>query len=258
MSNVKKRVKEVNQPYGGYLKVSEFQKISLNDEVTLKEEENINSGLVGTVVDYMTRFLNGTPANKSFEISIRGAAIIGKKDLAIKMLSNIVGLDSKSIINACKLVGFDVLYRTGENKNYKKVEEINPDKDTIFNIITMINRTNRFLNQYGPKVADGITFEGAYTNVITAGDADFITEDTIWDIKTSINKINSKQTLQILTYYLMGCRTDYLNARYGFIKNITKLGIFNPRRNEVYIKNINEIDKSIIEKVKREVIGYEE
>ena len=59
------------------------------------------------------------------------------------MLNEINGLDDKSISAAYKLVGYDVCFRAGI-QYYKPVENINPDKDTIENIRTMIERTEKF------------------------------------------------------------------------------------------------------------------
>ena len=87
--------------------------------------------------------------------------------------------------------------------------------------------------------------------MISSGDADFITKDTLWDFKVSKNRVTSQQTLQLLMYYLMGKRSTNEN-----FKQITKLGIFNPRLNTVFVKEINDIPADVIETVENEVIGY--
>ena len=120
----------------------------------------------------------------------------------------------------------------------------------------MIKRCQNFIDNYGPIIDEGMTFIGGYTEVVVSGDADFMTEDTIWDLKVTKNAIKSSQTLQILMYYLMGCRTIRLNAEYDFKNKIKKIGIYNPRLNEIYIKNVEEIDSSIIKEVEEQVIGY--
>ena len=84
---------------------------------------------------------------------------------AYKLLSKINGLDAESIINASKLVGYDVCYRAGM-AHFKPVSEIAPDTDTIANIITMIKRTLSFWEQYGPIIKDGFTFKGGYTSIM--------------------------------------------------------------------------------------------
>lgn len=249
MASVTQRIKEIKQPYGGYLKPSEFEKIEYKDEYIL-EEENINAGLVGIAVDYMTRFIMGANLNDAFKISLLGAITINDIENARKLLSEIDGLNDKSIINACKLVGYDVCFRFGRSA-YKDVNEINPDPKTINNIRIMINRSIKFFEEYGPIVKDGFTFEGGYTNVIDSGDGDFLTSDTLWDFKVSSKSPTSSHTLQLLIYYIMGKHS--INEEF---KKISKLGIFNPRLNVVFLKQIKDISQDIIEEVSNKVIGY--
>ncbi len=61
----------------------------------------------------------------------------------------------ESVNNVCKLVGYDVCFRAGI-MGYKPVEEINPDSDTIGNIVIMIERSLTFWKEYGPIIKDGI------------------------------------------------------------------------------------------------------
>lgn len=256
MDTVLSRAKKVKQPRGGYLPPSSFEVIKKDDGIELGEE-NIGPGLIGSVVDYMTRFLDGTPVEEAFSIPLQGSKLIKKEKEANELLKQITDLDEKSLIAACKLVAFDSVLRAGLIA-YKPYEEINPDDQTILNLIVMIKRTQFFLREYGPIIEDGMTFLGAYTPTVVSGDADFMTEDTLWDLKVSKNPIKSFQTLQLLMYYLMGCRAIKLNAEYDFKNRIKKIGIYNPRKNEIYIKNVNSIDKSIIKEVEQDVIGYGE
>lgn len=249
MTSVTQRIKEIKQPHGGYLNPSNFEEIQLHDDNELKEE-NISSILVGLAVDYMTRFVMGAPLEKAFEISLLGANVINDTKNAMKLLSNIDGLNSKSVFYACKLVGYDVCFRAGAMR-YKPVDEIQADDNTIDNIIIMIKRSVNFFDNYGPIVSDGFTFEGGYTSTISAGDGDFLTENTLWDFKVSSKKPTTAHTLQLLIYYIMGKHSIHKE-----FDNIEKLGIFNPRLNCVYLKEIKDIPLETIEEVSNNVIGY--
>lgn len=125
---------------------------------------------------------------------------------AKKLLKGIKGLDNESVSNACKLVGYDVCFRAGVI-GYKPVEEIKPDSDTIENIVIMVKRSLAFWKEYGPITKDGFTFEGGYTDIVSSGDGDYLTEDTLWDFKVSKEEPKSKYTLQLLMYYIMGCHS---------------------------------------------------
>lgn len=250
MVSVTKRISMVKQPRGGYIKPKDFVVTELLDDYTLNINENIDPSLVGTAVDYLTRFLNGTPKEEVFRVSLAGAFNVKKPFLADEFLQDIVGLDDTSIECTCKMVGFDVAYRAGVMV-YKPVEFINPDKDTISNIRIMVNRGLNFFKLYGPIVKDGFTFEGGYTSTIDTGDGDFLTENTLWDFKVLKSAPANKHTLQLLIYYLMGVRS--IHSEFERIENV---GIFNPRLNKVYLLPINTISDEIINEVNTNVIGY--
>ena len=226
MYSVTKRISMVKQPYGGYLNKKQFDITTIDDGKTLNEAENIHASLIGLAVDYLTRFMMGT--------SVKG----------------IKGLDNESVSNACKLVGYDVCFRAGVI-GYKPVEEIKPDSDTIENIVIMVKRSLAFWKEYGPITKDGFTFEGGYTDIVSSGDGDYLTENTLWDFKVSKEEPKSKYTLQLLMYYIMGCHSIHPE-----FQKIEKLGIFNPRKNKVYIAEISSINPEVIEKVSQDIIGY--
>lgn len=250
MVSVTNRIKEIKQPRGGYIKPKDFTVTDLLDTEILNENENIHSTLVGLAVDYLTRFLNGTSIEEVFRVSLRGAFKVNEDELANDLLLNIQGTDDTSIINTCKMVGFDVAYRKGANW-YKPVEDINPDKETISNIRVMVNRGLKFFELYGPIVKDGFTFEGGYTTTINTGDGDFLTENTLWDFKVSKSTPTNKHTLQLVIYYLLGVHSIHFE-----FEQVENLGIFNPRLNKVYLLPISAISDEIINEVNTTVIGY--
>lgn len=243
MASVTGRIKEIKQPRGGFLNPSEFEIIDLNDGLILNGEENLHSSIIGMVVDYLSRFISEENIEKAFKISIIGANnancyIEDAINIAKDLLYGIKGLDDNSIINACKLVTFDVWYRNPSiAPEAKKYSEINPDKKTIQNIKILVNRSLIFFEKYGPILENGFTFKsennnsfGGYTEIVNNGDGDFITRDTIWDFKVSKSKPKSNDTLQLIMYWIMGQHSGR-----KIFKNISKIGIFNPRLNNIYI-----------------------
>ena len=251
MYSVTQRIKSIKQPRGGYINPKEFTEITIDDGSELNPNENIHASLVGMAVDYLTRLMTGTPANVAFFISLLGSNLVNERENAEKLISNIKGLDDQSIINACKIVGYDVCVRAGII-GYKPVKEIHPDAETIENVRIMVNRCLPFWKEYGPIVADSFTFEGGYTEIVSSGDGDYLTEDTLWDLKVSKESPKSQYTLQLLMYYIMGCHSIHKEA----FQNIKRLGIFNPRLNKVYLLNIGNIRDEIIQEVSQKVIGY--
>lgn len=247
------RAKNAKQPRGGYIKPKSFISTSLGEGIeALNPRENISPNLVGMSVDYLSRFLSGTPTSRAFSPSLKGAIISHHIEEANALLEGVTGLDDVSIINATKLTGFDVCYRSNPAL-YKPVEEIQPDAETIENIRTMVNRSLHFLDVYGPKVLDGFTLDGGYTDTVMTGDGDFLTADTIWDFKVSKRPIQKEHTLQLMMYWRMGLRSvhsEFQNVRY--------LGIYNPRLNEASRIEVSQIPHEIVEQVEKEVIGYDD
>ena len=117
IASVTSRIKEVKQPRGGYVKLSDFETIALSDGKELNADENIHATLIGMAVDYLTRIELGEEKESAFHVSLRGATLAegfgmtNASDTAQKLLKGIKGLDKKSITNACKLSSFDVWVR---------------------------------------------------------------------------------------------------------------------------------------------------
>lgn len=250
MSSVTSRISQIKQPWGGYLKPKDFDEIVLNDGIELNPEENIHGGLIGLTVEYMTRYMMGNSVENAFKISLIGAKSIRQEDIAKSFSYKIIGLDDQSIMYACKLVGYDVCARADLIK-YKPVEDINADDKTIFNIRTMINRSLSFWKRFGPVIREGFTFDSAYTPLVTSGDGDYLTKDTLWDFKVIKSKPTSQLTLQLLMYYLLGRRSIHFDHFHG----LEKLGIYNPRQNKAYTLAISTIDSSVIKEVSTVVLG---
>lgn len=258
MYSVTGRIRSIKQPRGGYIKPSEFKTIELNDGQVLNDKENVHATIIGMTVDYLTRFMIGADLSEAFKISVKGvnsAIRLGATtiDESKKYLRGINGLDGDSIINACKMVTFDVWYRNPVNAPLAKTaKEINPDEATIENIRAMVKRSVNFFDEYGPITVDGFTFEpNGYTETVSTGDGDFLTADTLWDFKVTKSKPTNKHTLQLLMYWIMGQHSG--KPEY---KNLTKLGIFNPRLNTVYLLDMSNVSAKTIADVEKNVICY--
>lgn len=260
MSSVTGRIGEIKQPRGGYIKPSQFKVHNLDDGLALSENENVHASVIGMAVDYLTRFVMGTKVTDAFNISYKGAIIAeqifqqkGTLKKVEKLLSGIKEIDSSSIINACKIVTYDVWFRNPINAiTAKGADETNPDVDTVNNIKIMVERSISFWNKYGPIVKDGFTFEpNGYTNTVDSGDGDYLTADTLWDFKVTKTKPTNKHTLQLLMYWIMGQHSGQ-----EIYKNIQNLGIFNPRLNVAYLLDIKSISEEIIAEVERDIIRY--
>lgn len=271
MATVTERIEQIEQPDGGYLPLSNFEKIKFEDSVTLNESENVSGNLIGLAVEYMTRFQFGDPeklpgqlAFKAFEVSLRGAAIAQhyfKQKGALDNIARELLVDftcaediSGKIIAACKMVAFDVWYRNPLNGVPNAYKLVNPDPATIENIRIMFERSCKFFTEYSPVVKSGFDFAPyGYTSTVDKGDGDFLSADTLWDMKVyrPTTKIKKDDTLQILMYWVMGQHSGQ-----EIFKSMRKIGIYNPRMNTAYILDMQKVKPEVIQAVENEIICY--
>lgn len=218
-------IEQIKQPEGGYIPPETLEVISFGEGVdALNPEENVSPNLISLAVDYMGSVMLGIPIEEVFEVSMLGAQCVREYDKAWHLMGGITGLDDRSIINAVKLSGFDVCILSGFMK-YKPVDEINPDKSTIQNVRTMIERYLRFM-----------------------------TSDTYWDLMVSESRPTKNHTLLLLTAWCMSLHSSDVEWR----SSIKYLGIYNPRLNEVYRISVDAIPEDLINEIDRDVLGYSE
>ena len=251
MFSVTQRIKTITQPRDGYIKVRDLEIMEFTDRKTIYFEVSSKyKAIQGMAVDYLTRFLSGASKEKAFQIPMAGAKKLAQLGQAQKLLHGVKGLDKRSIINACKLTSYDVAYRASVQK-FVPPSSIMPNDEVIHNIKICVQRSLRFFERQGSVTDSGLTFPGGYNLVVSSGDCDFLTPDTLWDLKVSRQKPNSANTLQLLMYYIMG-----LHSSNGQFQNVRQLGIFNPILNCAYTIEVDRIPDRVYQAVSRDVIGY--
>lgn len=93
--------------------------------------------------------------------------------------------------------------------------------------------------------------EHAYQDSTVVRDQGRHAGDTLWDFKVSGYPPNPRYTLQLLIYWRMG-----LHSVHPEYQSIRRLGFFNPRRNEVWLLDVDRITPELIDWTDRELIGY--
>lgn len=256
MPSVTQVVRSTKQPRGGYVNPRTMTEIDMRSGFSLNPNENISPALMGLIVDYMSRYVLTGDAADAFRISLRGAAVLDglgigdNYDRAYGLVDSIDGLNPPSIEAAYQLVAYDSAFRAGP-ATYVDMSDRKPDDATIRNAIMMVERTLLFVDSYGPITVEGMTFPGGYTKQVSSGDADFCTQDTLWDMKVSKKGPTKDHTLQLMMYLLMG-----RHAGCEWAKGIDSIGVWNPRLDKAWTKRVDEIDGQVIEAIERDVIGY--
>ena len=270
MSSVTQRIHEIAQPYGGYLKLSDFEKACFDDGVILSDFENVSGSRIGLVVDYLTRFYFSGDNRKAFNICLLGAKVAKRffgldkaVDICMEDLAGFKKFDTDAAITrACELAAFDVFYRnplvvarTLElHGSLSVIFEEPPDNTTIENIRVMLHRSAAFFEKCGSVTVSGFDFAPfGYSEMVLSGDGDFLTADTLWDMKVykPSTKIDKNDRLQVLMYWIMG-----QHSKQEIFKGITKLGLYNPRQNVAYTLEVAKIPYEVIREVEEKVICY--
>lgn len=295
MTSVTQRItqynKQVGQPRGGLLTPRLFSLEFLADDLGIIDgkSENLHASIVGTMVDVLTRLTHVRPVIDDvahaealidvFGVSLAGAMRISEltdhtsaqsdarealrhlnytehSDGTVEFL-----IDETAVMIACQLVSYDVALRAGVGFYNPENSQLVPDMATTSHVLQMVNRARAFFEAHGPITSDGFVFadrdkwdtgdRGGYTDLVTSGDGDFLTADTLWDFKVSASKPTKDHTLQVLMYFLMGKQSGLAE-----FESLSHIGLFNPRRGEVYRMAVADVPAEVIETVRRNVIGY--
>jgi hypothetical protein len=242
MASVTDRIKETKQPRGGYIHPRAMEMIQLGGggiQLLDHKVENVYPGTVGMAVDYLSRLANGAEPGDAFRISIlgtielhsdalmsngldmkrpslgvdvdylRGEPSVGHMAYLSDALDRLGTLrsgvipDDDAICAAVHLVGYDVAKR---DPGFYEGKHAVPDAVTIAHIRTMVERSVSFFAGYGPITGNGFWPVNVLsrTELVDSGDGDFLTADTLWDFKVSVNPPRKNHTLQLLIYLIMG------------------------------------------------------
>lgn len=251
MFSVTERIRQVNQPRGGYVPLKKFiEKNYIDDKIVQDLDLSVYESIQGMAVDYLTRLMLGIPKHIIFEVALKGAEKVNQLEKAEKLFSKISGLDTDSIISVCYLVCYDADFRKNEGFHFFPMG-IATNEAMINNIAIMVERSLLFFKKNGSVIRSGFTFPGAYNDVISSGDGDFLTKDTLWDFKAIKKRPDKNHTLQILVYYIMG-----IHSSYPEFKDIKKIGIYNPKLNTSYEIYLSDIADDVFQAVSKNVIGY--
>ena len=275
MSSVTARIKEINQPYGGYLPSKMFICKQYSDNKEVKSlSDKYYSMVQGTMTDDLVRLGCGFNKNDVFRLAILGANLLDAAMLCSisgyngvmainktrELLSRVNGLDNNSLHSVYRLVELEGCYRNVNNVLKVDVYSLlNPCKYSEFNtmasnIRAMVERTVKFIRGINKgKIYSGLTFEGGYTLNVNSGDCDYIVCDTLIDLKCSVSKyMRSDWSLQLLMYYIMGLHSE--NS--SIFENVRYLCIFNAVYNKSYTLDISKIDDKTMYIVSKDIIGY--
>lgn len=232
-------IKQIKQPRGGYISSKFFSPTEHEIVEPLIEIENPrHSSDLATTIENLSYWLSGINIFKIW----RNIPLDCESLNNLSILIHSSNINTEVIKAAHNLSVLDLDYELTDNE--------------IMYVKVLTNRTIEFLCSIDPISFAKPFFSWEtvnnraknYHSITAEGEIDFMTEDTIWDIKIyKSNPLNSQNKLQIITYYLAGLHSDQSHI----FKKIKYLGIYNPKSNISYKLTISSITNSIFEEIEK-------
>lgn len=209
---------------GSPLKIDNFDKIEFDDGKEILKGGKATGSTIGVTVEELSNVFYGRPIREAFSSPI--------PDL---LSWDNWSFDDTSISH----------YMTTKFKDVDQVDPID-----MHNVKVMIERVHSFLNNEKPILFCNTAMYVNLPECRLYGIVDYITEDTIWDLK--VTRINPRKNdfIQIYWYYYMyknfgislrrrencvkGCVKDIANIKY--------IGIYNARKNIAYKMPVERLD----------------
>lgn len=280
MSSVSELVETIEQPIFGILPISCFEKKELKqDSYVLSGKNSIPAAHLGLIVDYCIKYILGVKLSDILHVEyagyaehIRVSAIRFFDSISEQSLTQIYIEDERKNICLSDFISkvenaktFDdfvtnMLYviqygdfirnfryaydRIGETFKTKL------SKEELQDILVLFMRTQSWISTFDD-VTPMYKFKPyGYNNTVTSGEGDFCTKNTLWDLKVSNGEPTTKDTLQLLIYYIMAKHSG--NKLY---KDVDSVGVYNPRLDTTWLCDIQRIKPSIIKKVSS-ILGF--
>lgn len=299
--SVTKRIDQISQPKNGYIPIKLFKINHFLDDLDVtpyenKEDSSLFATHIGSIVDYVSRFLYTDNLYSSFYSTIYAfktyVCFDGGSYPALSKLSfdELIWLydDFKIKINSIKNLKFndfskenlniirnifalvqieDVLWRVDEP--FGLFKRINNKHEFVFkgnreipdyickNVLIYIQRTMNFY-----KSLKNIKFMEVFTNseLITHADCDLISHDTVWDLKVTSLDIYTNHKAKDWTLQVLIyylMLKDKNHHNYNKYTEVNNIGIFNPFTNTSYKLNMDTlINASFVQEIKDEIIGF--
>ena len=249
---VTSRIASIVPPKGGYVPIS-LMRETVTDEPMLTVPPTLRTDVVGQCVQYYATLLYTGDTSKATEVSRMGIMRMTEEqredylDLCHRLKTEDDERRRIGIMYA--ISSYDELFRSGRFTKGPVGPDIGGDEADV--LLEASKRVVAFMARH-PVTGIEVTFPGAYTDCICAGDADILCEDCLWDVKVSKYLPTRDNLLQVLVYYLMGMHS---NERSKY-EDVERIGIYNPLLGREDTVELSDISEDVKEEVRRKVIGY--
>lgn len=280
MSSVSELVENVEQPVFGILPVNKFVKKELRqDSYVLSNKSKIPATHLGLIVDYCVKYILGVKLSDILHVEysgyaehIRVSAIRFYDSISEQALTQIYIEDERReiclsdfiskvenagtfddfVTNMFYIIQYGDFIRNIRYAYNRLGETFTTElsKEELQDILIYFIRTQSWINTFDC-VTPMYKFKPfGYNSTVTSGEGDFCTDKTLWDLKVSNGNPTTKDTLQLLMYYIMAKHSG--NKLYS---NVDSIGVYNPKLDSTWLCNIDTVDRNTIKYVEG-ILGF--
>lgn len=290
MLTVTERIKTMTKKSGTYIEtIGELPVVSLREfegspksftleeldyemDLHARDSESVSPSVIGPAVEGLFKMAMGQNASVAFRASFLGAIlldnigelgekpdefIVGRHASQAQGLMDQLGAtlgkgkpyEAKHGIDLCT---YDVVYRTGNPAYYRPYSRLTLEtEENVYRMVDYAKEVFKDLHE-GDTVKEVAFDKESFGRYIAKGDGDFMTDQTLWDMKVWTKSFDKKVYIQLLCYYLLGMNGRTTRAHY---ENLEYIGVINPRLQESHRLRIADIPQADLDLVREKVIG---
>lgn len=224
-SFVRGRAQQTSQPPGGLLPLTRFHRHDFGGALLTRRTESGPAGTIASAVELIARWDLSCDPRSLAEPSV--AALEAIRGVRRGEHSETGPATIASIV------------RSGDDDMFDELDWEDGDDETLMHIAEMRARVSRCFERFGNPTHSG-TWPVRSERFHLVGHIDFVSADTIWDLKVSSTGPSKVDLLQLLLYW-MAASDDPDNSL-----EIDYVGIYNPRMDAAWRIAVEEIPPDVL------------
>ena len=228
-SYVRGRAQQTPQPPGGLLPLDRFERQRFGGALLSRRTESGPAGTIASAVELIARWdLSGDPRARAEPTVAALEAIRG------------VRRGEHSETGPAAIASF---FRSGDNDVFDELDWEEDNDDTLTHIAEMRVRVSQFFGRFGEPIRPG-TWAISSERFQLVGHIDFVSADTIWDLKVSSTGPSKVDLLQLLLYWVVFNDDPENNMEIAYV------GFCNPRMDVAWRMAVADIPGEVISSLK--------
>lgn len=235
--------RSITQPRGGYIPIGKyFKKVELYGmgSAVSSGKENIPQGLMELAVKRNSECRQGF-SEHIFDNAYEEAIEIRDGYRYASLLKEASKGNTDAVIKLCAYEYWGRTYGSNMEENIEKIRETSPNTLTNRRVDILTDRVMAMLGfNRGNEISIDIILSDIRSNKVKSVSVDYISDETMWILKTNIQTPNKVDSLQVFMNYQLSRKSSRSGEQ--VIRNCHKVGIINPRIGTLWICNALKVD----------------